>query len=44
MAKDIQAPKGADGIEGNVKTIMPGMIDVHWLDAGVFDSWRILGF
>jgi len=30
IAKDIKAPKGAEVIEGNGKTLMPGMIDVHW--------------
>jgi len=29
IAKDIQAPKGAEVIEGNGKTLMPGLIDTH---------------
>jgi len=30
IAKDIKAPKGAEVIEGNGKTLMPGLIDAHW--------------
>jgi imidazolonepropionase-like amidohydrolase len=30
IAQDIKAPKGAEVIEGNGKTLMPGLIDNHW--------------
>jgi len=39
IAKDIKAPKGAEVIEGNGKTLMPGLIDAHWHT--MFNFWPV---
>jgi len=42
IAKDIKAPKGAEVIEGNGKTLMPGLIDAHWHT--MFNFWPVSKF